>query len=189
MSPVAVSEVRRASLGAGSQAEGLLAASFTVDLGAEGRLAASPAAGSRAERLLAAPPAAVSDGLLGAVSLSQPPFLLRPVPSCPRSCVPASAGLETCDGRLADVCSSDDLRAAADDLRSSSPVCCDGAQEASLAACDGLRAASGSSSAVRAVDQREGGTARAGGSRVWRAADALLLPSRGPSPAPWACSF
>lgn len=35
--------------------------------------------------------------------------------------------------------------------RSASPVCCGGAQEASLAACDGLRTASGSSSAVRAV--------------------------------------
>lgn len=104
--------------------------------------------------------------VFGAVSPSLPPFLSRPAPSRPRSCVPASAGLETCDGHLADVCSSDVLRAAADDLRCASLVCCGGAQEASLAACDGLRTASGSSSAVRAVDRREGGTARAGGSRV-----------------------
>lgn len=48
VSPVAVSKVRRASLGAGSRAEGLLAASLAVDPGAEGRLAASPAAGLRA---------------------------------------------------------------------------------------------------------------------------------------------
>lgn len=189
MSPVAVSDVRRASLGPGSRAEGLLAVSLAADPGADDRLTASPAAGSRADGLLAAFPAAVSDGLLEAVSPSPPPFLSRPAPSRPRSCVPASAGLETCDGRLAGVCSSDGLRAAADDLRCAYLVCCDGAQEASLAACDGLRTASGSSSAVRAADRREGGTARAGGFRVWRAADTLLLPSSGPPLAPWACSF
>lgn len=45
VSPVAVSGVRRASLGPSSRAEGLLAA----DPGAKDRLTASPAAGSRAD--------------------------------------------------------------------------------------------------------------------------------------------
>ena len=114
VSPVAVSDIHRASLSPGSRAEGLLAASLAADPGAEDRLAAPPTAGSRADGLLVALPAAVFDGLLRAVSPSLPPFLSRPVPSRPapsrpRSCISASADLETCNRRLADVCSLDSL--------------------------------------------------------------------------------
>ena len=101
VSPVAVSDVRRASLGPGSRAEGLLAASLAADPGAEDRLAASPTAGSRANGPLVAFQAAVSDGLRGGLAFSASfslapcsftPALLRPGIGRPRNLRRAPCG-------------------------------------------------------------------------------------------------